>query len=174
VGQGPGRRRERGEQGVAERRGERGGGIGVWEEAEVREGVGEAAVAEQRGGGERAGCRGEQEPRGTGAGERGEEGGEVRRDGREVGVEGVRAGGGRRGGGRGVARRVVGTWGDGEGARGGGGEAREEGGWPWGHRRSEEKARSWKPGTETGIVTVWVILEFVTYILCCKCYPLML
>ena len=139
MGEGPGRRRERGEQGVAERRGERGGGIRFREESEVREGVREAAVAEQRGGGERAGGRGKREPRGPGAGERGEEGGEVRRDGREVRVEAARAGGGRRGGGRRAWRRVVGTGGDGEGARGG--EAREEGGGLWAHRGNESRER---------------------------------
>lgn len=84
----------------------------------------------------------------------------MRRDGCEVLVEGVRAGGGRRGGGRGVVRWVVGTGGDGEGASGGGGEAREEGGGLWGHRRSEEKPQSSKwNGSMQKLWQLWIILH---------------
>ena len=68
--------------------------------------VGEAAVAEERGGSERAGGREERQPRGAGTGERGEEGRERgrmagaggRRERRQVRVEGFRGGGGRSGG----------------------------------------------------------------------------
>lgn len=99
----------------------------------MRERVGEASMAEERGCRERAGGREERQPRGAGAGERSEEGGEsggVARAGelrerREVRVEGLRRGGGRSGVG-------------GDGARGG--EAVEEqarGGPRWGHAGSD-------------------------------------
>lgn len=80
MGEGP-RGCERGEQRVAERRGECGAG-GILEETEVREGIGEAAVTEERGGGECAGGGKEWETRGPSARERSEEAGEVGRDGR--------------------------------------------------------------------------------------------
>lgn len=109
----------------------------------MREGVGKAAMSEQRGGSEDAGCREEREPRGAGAGERGEdgaEGGRVggagrRRERREVRVEGLRCRGGR--GGVGRRRRLAG-----DAARGGESRREEEearGRWRWGHGVSERE-----------------------------------
>jgi hypothetical protein len=97
----------------------------------MREGFEEAAVAKECRGSELAGSGKEREPSGSGAGERGEEAWEVGRDGREVRVKSLRAGGGRGSGGRVRGRRQVGSAGDGAH----GSEAREGGGegeW-WAH-----------------------------------------
>jgi hypothetical protein len=118
------------EQGVAEWLGECDAG-GLLGYTEMREGFGEAAVAKECRGGERAASGKERKPGGSGAGERGEEAWQVGRDGREVRVKRLRAGGGRGSGGRVRGRRQVGS--AGEGAHGG--EAREGGGggeW-WAH-----------------------------------------